>query len=451
MKRIETKNIPQRFNVVAEYDGMFYSSLGVAASNKDAFRNHTMVTNNRNGEIVSFVEIEENEVTIKQIRLENTSDSIIFTAIDVAKYSYNKDYDELNIVYENFGESEQQKQGYRYFLYNRLLNKDEFDAFFASLVLNSSFYEYTVRTGVIAYNYLNIFHIYLYKLNKAITLMMDHGLVDEVNYLFRVSVDEIYSQYPVNAKTIKIAKDTNTNIKMAVRMLARYKAEEIGKLAKAASAFEFNSLSFWDELLNLPNEIKLIDFSNYLVKSLLINNNISLTSYEEQGSKALIREIIRFMVKFRDYYEMRSDKDEKFPDNLTAAHDISMLTYRNRMVEIENRKKAQIFREMVSKYADLAYSSDDVYKVIVPESPEDLDRESNSLHHCVYTYKDRVKKGQSQICFVRKNGEIYMTLEIRNHEKLIQAKKKFNALPDAEDIKFLKEWAFNKGIEIVSY
>lgn len=94
---------------------------------------------------------------------------------------------------------------------------------------------------------------------------------------------------------------------------------------------------------------------------------------------------------------------EKFPADLVEAHervnDAIRAIERERKQRGGSKEQFQTFAELKQKHAALEWKSGE-YCIIIPESPEDLVREGETLHHCVGGYASQHCKGQ-MIFFVR--------------------------------------------------
>lgn len=83
---------------------------------------------------------------------------------------------------------------------------------------------------------------------------------------------------------------------------------------------------------------------------------------------------------------------------------------------------------------------DETYRVICPTSCVEFIAESVAMHSCLLaSYLDLATTGATTIVFVRKKSDIttpYLTIEISDN-KLQQAKRKYNAHPDYNDLLFI--------------
>lgn len=94
--------------------------------------------------------------------------------------------------------------------------------------------------------------------------------------------------------------------------------------------------------------------------------------------------------------------EEKFPRDLTAAHDRVMNAQQAIWRETRRRgtpEQIKTFAGMKKTYAPLEWKNGE-FCIVIPESPEDLVREGDILHHCVGGYASQHCNGK-MIFFVR--------------------------------------------------
>lgn len=152
-----------------------------------------------------------------------------------------------------------------------------------------------------------------------------------------------------------------------------------------------------------------------------------------------------------DYIEACDEMNapvDKYPKSLKLAHDIAM---KNLKVVI-SEKEALAFKEAVSdkSYEKLQYQNKD-YKVIIPKTAEDVINEGRRLHHCVGSYVNRIGKGETKICFMRKVSDVdtpLVTLEVKDG-KLTQYRGNCNRHPSKEEMEFILEYAKAKSIDVI--
>lgn len=162
---------------------------------------------------------------------------------------------------------------------------------------------------------------------------------------------------------------------------------------------------------------------------------------------------------FDDYLVMATqmdynleEKNIKFPSSLKKEHDKAVFAYK----VVEDEMKRKKFMESVEKNRVHEYRNE-VFSVIVPQTPEDVIGEGQALGHCVATYVSKIADEKTTVFFIRKNNEkdvSYFTCEVRDN-CIIQVKGRQNRRPDVyedkELIQFIKEWAQERKWKIVGF
>ena len=105
-------------------------------------------------------------------------------------------------------------------------------------------------------------------------------------------------------------------------------------------------------------------------------------------------------------------------------------------------------------------SSDYVYSIVRPTSPEDVIREGNDLDHCVGSYIDRIIQKESNIVFLRRTDDLdtsLVTVEIltdefgKHHINQVYGYKDSYLKPNEKPIIALFEHALNCGFDFSNY
>ena len=95
----------------------------------------------------------------------------------------------------------------------------------------------------------------------------------------------------------------------------------------------------------------------------------------------------------------------------------------------------------------------DVFKIVFPESSNDLINEGVRLRHCVSSYVDAVSEGRTNIIFIRKKDDIdepYFTVEVSNDNAIVQIRGFGNCLPEDDNlIDFIEKWKAKSGLAVV--
>ena len=172
---------------------------------------------------------------------------------------------------------------------------------------------------------------------------------------------------------------------------------------------------------------------------------------------------------YKDYLRMRREVGnlpnnaldeeafELFPqkERVAALHDRLV----RKKTEFENMGRAERLKVMNQAYENGPYKKakkvdwegeeSDKYIIVATKKLEELDVESNTLHHCVSSYKDSVMQGVEYIVFLRKkdNPDVpFITMDIDPSWKVRQIHGKYNSdvdsMPDGKEIMdFLNRWA----------
>lgn len=145
-----------------------------------------------------------------------------------------------------------------------------------------------------------------------------------------------------------------------------------------------------------------------------------------------------------------SDKTVRYPSSLKREHDRAVFKQKI----ILDAKKEEYFQRTCDIYGEKYRYENEKYQIITPSCMQDLFEEGRRLNHCVGSYADRILKGDSCICFVRKKDEPdapYFTIEIYpGQERVTQIHGLSNRSVDRKrDIgldSFLRAWAKNKNL-----
>ena len=140
-----------------------------------------------------------------------------------------------------------------------------------------------------------------------------------------------------------------------------------------------------------------------------------------------------------------ADKRVKYPSALRTEHD--KVVYKKNI--IENEEFEEKFQKVVGEYGKkFAYKGKD-FVMTYPKTISDLFEEGRMLNHCVGSYGDAIKSGNSIVLFIRKKKEMdtpYFTLEVDPaHNAVTQIGGYSDVAPhhirNKELIEFIKEWA----------
>ena len=151
---------------------------------------------------------------------------------------------------------------------------------------------------------------------------------------------------------------------------------------------------------------------------------------------------------YQDYYKacvelglnMSLDRN-RYPHDFKYWHDMRIDQRATKRAEEDAKKRAELyarFAMVIEKYLPLERTKDDVYVVIIAQSPAELIKEGETLHHCVgrMNYDQKVAREQSLIFFVRRADRIaepFVTMEYSlESNRVLQLYGKNNSTPDEE-------------------
>lgn len=456
MKKVINKSLPKKLGVCyLGEDELYYSLNGYAFNEID--RRTLVVISKRNIPKEFYCEIIDNDIYIKYPIITLTEEEIIFDSETIGHYVFNDQYRELDIVEENIREvfatpNKTVLSETRNNIIENVVNSHELYLFLTEKFAKEPYYEKCLRKELLTQNPIKYFNIYLHKVNKGIELLLYNDMKNEVKYLFNNNIVCDEYGYELNAKTLKlsrligdISKGKGSLILTTSKLLAKFNFNEIESLIKIANYFKFSTLAYWESVTDL--DVRLNDYSEYLLRSLLLTENIKSKNIFWSG--AIEHTIIDFTRKLRDYLGLRRDDDELYPENLEEAHDYLVDETKRYEDKLRTKDKNESFAIMVEKYKDYCFEKDE-YKFIIPETPSDLIQEGRKMHHCVGGYVDYVCSGRSKIVFLRKKEKPYMTIECVGNN-IIQCKKFGNDTPNEEDAALIELWATKNRLEVKNY
>ena len=146
-----------------------------------------------------------------------------------------------------------------------------------------------------------------------------------------------------------------------------------------------------------------------------------------------------------------NDTKVAFPRELKRMHDMriaQMAALKEKEDRKRKRKMAQRFRE-VSQELKRFERTAGAFCIVIPNVRQDLVKEGNALHHCVGVmgYDLKMADGKTFIAFLRKAGAKtvpFVTIEYSlTSKKILQIYGDHDSKPEAEVIKFAKEWEDN--------
>ena len=156
-----------------------------------------------------------------------------------------------------------------------------------------------------------------------------------------------------------------------------------------------------------------------------------------------------FIEALGDYLRMCSSMDITpilESSYLRQTHDI---TSRNHKIKLAEEQEV-IFKNVYKDYKHITKINGTEYVIVAPESCKDIQREGDTLNHCVASYIKRILDGETIIVFLRlenKPNDSLVTIEIRNGS-ICQARGRNNREMNAEELKAIKIYAGSNKLEV---
>ena len=154
-----------------------------------------------------------------------------------------------------------------------------------------------------------------------------------------------------------------------------------------------------------------------------------------------------FMTDLLDYIKLCRELDCKptlFSSYLKQTHDI---VARNHKLKV-SQEQEEMFKLRYEDIKNLAL--DGGFSIIKPKSPSDLQKEGDSLNHCVASYIKRVLDDACRIMFLRKTAtpnDSLVTLEVAGGA-IVQARGMHNRSITDEERKALNEYAAKRHLKV---
>lgn len=264
-------------------------------------------------------------------------------------------------------------------------------------------------------------------------------LSDAVYYDVSYSSESVLDILKINKPVLRMAKKINADFETLREIQALWEEEQTLNLDVYEKIKSFNLKNGYHKLIEIKNKynIKYLDQLNYLK-----------ACYDHQCIHH--HEALNIWC---DYLRMASTmkykmKDSKYPDSLKKEHDRAVFAYE--VVKDKIMHEKFIEQSKVNQKYEYENKTDE-FIVIVPKEPEDIISEGKSLKHCVASYVESVRNGNTVICFIRRKEapeESFFTSEVLNGQ-IYQVKGYTNELPkDEKLLKFIDKWAKAKNLTV---
>lgn len=152
-----------------------------------------------------------------------------------------------------------------------------------------------------------------------------------------------------------------------------------------------------------------------------------------------------------DYLEMQQQMygkiKEKYPENWLSDKHRMNLKYNN-WKKLHNNTEFSLHQENLAERVEY---ENDTFRVIVPRKNVDILDEAEQQRHCVASYIDNVRCGNTHIVFIRLKDtpeESLLTVEINNDDTICQVRGFQNRLYNEVEYDFMEEWANAKNLKL---
>lgn len=157
--------------------------------------------------------------------------------------------------------------------------------------------------------------------------------------------------------------------------------------------------------------------------------------------------------QFSDYIDyLRMQKEmygkvkEKYPQYWLSEKQMMNKKY-NAWNEMRKILGFNLGQEELQKYE----YNDETFKVIIPLKSTDILDEAEQQQHCVASYIDRIKRGDTHILFIRYNDtpeESLLTVEVTPDGRIVQVRGFMNRRYTHAEWDFMNEWAKEKDLKL---
>lgn len=272
------------------------------------------------------------------------------------------------------------------------------------------------------------------KLKKATSDLISRDFDDNYNQ------KNIYEVFGINKAVFKIAREKDLP------------CDEIRLVQRLYELQPNFSVDLWDEIqeenLNIGRLITACQISKTSIRRML---DYLQSCYDNQ---CIMKQ--QALDIYMDYYNMAkkigfnlNDKAIKFPNSLKKEHDKATFAYK--VVEDEIKKMAFVKNSASNKKYEF---SNKLFSIIIPNTPDEVITEGQKQKHCVATYVNRIEKGETCICFLRRKDDIetpYYTCEVYDG-RIYQVKGYCNKYPNVNDepelVDFIRKWGEAKNLKV---
>lgn len=202
-------------------------------------------------------------------------------------------------------------------------------------------------------------------------------------------------------------------------------------------------MSSFQEIISEYN-VDFKTFVTYLLYTIKYRNGLCVSDFYYGSNDSFT------FSDYRDYLsnqkEMYGKVKEKYPQYWLSEKQMMCNKY-NAWKKIQEQLGFKINQEEMQQYE----YDDGFMKVFVPLMSSDILDEAQQQQHCVASYVDRIRAGQTHILFIRYMNtpeESLLTVEVTPNKEIVQVRGFQNRAYTHAEWDFMKEWADKKGLEL---
>lgn len=214
------------------------------------------------------------------------------------------------------------------------------------------------------------------------------------------------------------------------------------------------------DTLDAMNELGIGERNMFIINDLVRSYGLRLRDVISYLRRVLDYQCIEPMDAaqiWRDYLRLAddmhydlSDKSVRFPTSLKKVHDVAMFAYKAVQLACEQKRFAENSERFTQQYAYELKDETVPYVVRIPQTPEDIVSEGNTLRHCVSSYVRSMQEGTTCIAFVREKDspdQPFYTMEIRE-DAVVQLRGYCNCAATPGVREFVKRFAQVKHLRM---
>ena len=290
-------------------------------------------------------------------------------------------------------------------------------------------------------------YLYLWYKRPCMEQLLKTGLSAAVKDVLNMSADNLYRYVDVNATSVysilritkpvfKIAREMNLD---AHNILSLKRLWEFDNTLTAETFKKIKDLGAIDAICDIASRynipfVKIIDYIDSCYNNQCIQKSEAIRLWAD------------YLRMAKDMTYRLDNKNTKFPQSLKKEHDRATFAYR----VVQNEMNQKRFKEQAEENIKYEYSFDKLF-VKVPRTPEEIIEEGTNQKHCVASYVNRVREGDTVVAFIRYKelpNDSYFTIEIKD-DVVVQVKGYTNSAPtDKKLLEFLDKFAKAKNLKL---